>query len=775
MRAFSRPHRMITRTVTGDASLSGSQQIIISYIIVKWDSHSISASPVNPTVCFLKTYIKLLVSTRNTIVNSGIGMGNNKITAILITSIIIMTFVSGCLGNDSDDDTLGTLVIAYEIKDNVDTIDSNPQIFADYLSEKLNYDVSLFSVDSEGAMVEALRFGNADIALMDAGAAWVGWQQYDLEVLAADLNVDGRTYYNANAWVKSDSDIAFAHLDENPYSDPFALLSGKTSCHTGWLKSVGMLLPMGYLIGLGYANIIGDPNDVETIRNTIHGFFDLNSSIPDTGTPYYGYSGALKCLSEGKGDVAFLEENSVEILCNNEISSLNQEWCLDIEEYIALPAFGQSPSHPVMYNPNFLDLEIVDKITNVLVGMSSDSKATNILDNILNTPGFIATNTSVHLGSYSSLISNIPGISAYYNDKFSLNTSVSPDIDKIKIAYESSKLSDDVDKHPGILADFLSQKLNIDVEIFFVNSQNELINSLTDGTADIAIVNSELAWVGWKQYELAVMAAVEMEDSRTYSDTLAWVNSNSSIAASHLDNDPLTNPFDLLEGKTSCHSDSLDVESMMIPISYLAKNNYIQFNQSNDIDFLSEIIYSFFNSDSSIPNSNNTYFGDSGALRCLSEGGGDITFLEENTVNIYCNNVIISENMDWCLDIEEYTSLPAIAPIPSDSVIYNPELLDIQTRTAVLNALISLNYEMYLENFSTRGSVYTGCYDISVHVIDEISQKNTCGSEIMNNILGTSGLTRATSQEHLGQYSSFIAIIPGISSYYSERFTINDA
>ena len=767
MRAFSRPHRMITRTVTGDASLSGSQQIIISYIIVKWDSHSISASPVNPTVCFLKTYIKLLVSTRNTIVNSGIGMGNNKITAILITSIIIMTFVSGCLGNDSDDDTLGTLVIAYEIKDNVDTIDSNPQIFADYLSEKLNYDVSLFSVDSEGAMVEALRFGNADIALMDAGAAWVGWQQYDLEVLAADLNVDGRTYYNANAWVKSDSDIAFAHLDENPYSDPFALLSGKTSCHTGWLKSVGMLLPMGYLIGLGYANIIGDPNDVETIRNTIHGFFDPNSSIPDTGTPYYGYSGALKCLSEGKGDVAFLEENSVEILCNNEISSLNQEWCLDIEEYIALPAFGQSPSHPVMYNPNFLDLEIVDKITNVLVGMSSDSKATNILDNILNTPGFIATNTSVHLGSYSSLISNIPGISAYYNDKFSLNTSVSPDIDKIKIAYESSKLSDDVDKHPGILADFLSQKLNIDVEIFFVNSQNELINSLTDGTADIAIVNSELAWVGWKQYELAVMAAVEMEDSRTYSDTLAWVNSNSSIAASHLDNDPLTNPFDLLEGKTSCHSNSLDVQSMILPISYLAKNNYIQFNQSNDIDFLSEIIYSFFSPDSSIPDYNGTYFGDSGALKCLSEGGGDITFLEENTVNIYCDNVVISENMDWCLDIEEYTPLPAIAPIPSDSVIYNPELLDIQTRTAVLNALISLNYEMYLENFSTRGSVYTGCYDISVHVIDEISQKNTCGSEIMNNILGTSGLTRATSQEHLGKYSSYLAIIPGISSYYS--------
>ena len=698
-------------------------------------------------------------------------MSNSKIITITISLILMMTYLSGCIGNDSEDDSLGTLVIAYEIKDNLDNLDSNPQLFAEYLSEKLNYDVSLFSVDSEGAMVEALRFGNADIALMDAGAAWVGWQQYGLEVLAADLNVDGRTYYNANAWVKSDSEVASAHLDDNPYTDPFSLLSGKTSCHTGWLKSVGMLLPMGYLIGLGYANIIGDPNDVEAIRNTIHGFFDTNSSIPETGTPYYGYSGALKCLSEGKGDVAFLEENSVEILCNNEFSSLNQEWCLDIEEYIALPAFGKSPSHPVMYNPNFLDSEITSKVTNVLVEMSSDPEASNILENILNTPGFIATNTSVHLGSYSSLISNIPGISAYYEGKFSLNTSVSPDIDKIKIAFDSGKMSDNADKNPELLADFLSLKLNIDVEIFVVNSQNELLNSLADGYADIAIVNSELAWVGWKQYNLAVMAAVEMEDSRTYSDTLAWVNSNSSIAASHLDNDPLTNPFDLLEGKTSCHSDSSDIESMMLPISYLSKNNYIELNQSNNIDFLSEVIYSFFNSDSSIPNQNDTYFGDSGALRCLSEDRGDIVFLEENTVNMYCDNILISENMDWCLDIEEYTSLPAIAPIPSDSVIYNPELLDIQTRTAVLNALISLNYEMYLENFSTRGSVYTGCYDISVHVINEESQKNTCGSEIMNNILDTSGLTRATSQEHLGKYSSFIAIIPGISSYYSGIYT----
>ena len=54
---------------------------------------------------------------------------------------------------------------------------------------------------------------------------------------------------------------------------------------------------MGYLIGLGYANVIGDPNDIETLRNTVFSYFSEDSSIPDSGTPYYGYSGALKCLS----------------------------------------------------------------------------------------------------------------------------------------------------------------------------------------------------------------------------------------------------------------------------------------------------------------------------------------------------------------------------------------------------------------------------------------------------------------------------------------------
>ena len=64
----------------------------------------------------------------------------------------------------------------------------NPQILADFMSEQTGLEVELYPITSEGAIIEALRFGHADIAFMDAGAAWMGWQQYGLEVLAADTN-----------------------------------------------------------------------------------------------------------------------------------------------------------------------------------------------------------------------------------------------------------------------------------------------------------------------------------------------------------------------------------------------------------------------------------------------------------------------------------------------------------------------------------------------------------------------------------------------------------
>jgi len=349
-----------------------------------------------------------------------------KSITILLALLFVGTFLAGCTETTSTETQISTsdnkLVIAYHMQDDYTNIDENPQRFADYLSIKLDMDVSLYPIDSEGAAIQALRFGNADIALMDGGAAWVGWQQYNLDALAADQKSDGRTYYNAHAVVLKGSDIANAHLDDDPSTDPFALMEGKTSCHTGWLKSAGMLLPMGHLIGNGYADVIGDPDDIESLRDTIHAFFNENASIPDSGTPYYSYSGAVKCLSEGVGDVAFAKDSTVASYCDNTNTSENEDWCLAMDQYILLPSYGSAPSHPVMYNPTLMDAATKTKLQTILIEMQNSEEGSSILDNILNTPGLTSTTAEEHLSSYGNLIGNIPGISTYYDTKFNINS-----------------------------------------------------------------------------------------------------------------------------------------------------------------------------------------------------------------------------------------------------------------------------------------------------------------------------------------------------------------
>ena len=72
-------------------------------------------------------------------------MNRNKMPASLLIGILLCSTIAGCIGtNDEEAENLGELVVAFEIKADYENIDENPQILADYLSEKLNYDVSLY-------------------------------------------------------------------------------------------------------------------------------------------------------------------------------------------------------------------------------------------------------------------------------------------------------------------------------------------------------------------------------------------------------------------------------------------------------------------------------------------------------------------------------------------------------------------------------------------------------------------------------------------------------
>ena len=340
---------------------------------------------------------------------------NNKIACSTMILVMLMAGLSGCIGSDDSEETLR---IAFSVKDDYASFDENPQKLADYLSDATGLNIELYPITSDSLALEALRFGSADMAFLDGGAAWMGWQSYGLEAMAADMKSDGRTYYSAHAWVLNDSAAGQAALDDDDSTDPFAELTGEVSCHTGWLKSAGMLIPMGYFIGQGYAEVVGDEDDIESLRNTIFSHFSEDASIPESGSLYYGYSGALRCLSEGEGAVAFAKDSTVDAYCAEDDAE-RESWCLDRDRYVALPAFGQAPSHPLMYQPDTVDDSTRELIVSALLALDDTEDGQSILENILNTPGLIETNAEDHLGSYGGLIQHVPGIQGYLDEKYS--------------------------------------------------------------------------------------------------------------------------------------------------------------------------------------------------------------------------------------------------------------------------------------------------------------------------------------------------------------------
>ena len=343
--------------------------------------------------------------------------------ALLVMIFFITATMPGCLSSDDAvtfkkcDDPDNCLTIAFEAKEEYKNTDENPQKLADRLSELLDMDVEIYPVSGAGATIEALRFGKADLGFLDGGAAWLSWQTHGLQVVGAEQKQDGRPFYNAIAWVHKDSDMAKADMDDDPETDPFALMEGKKSCHTSALGSSGMLLPMGWMIDRGYIEVVGDPNDIESLTNTVKNYFSDESSIPDSGTKYHKYIGSLRCLAEGGKDViSFAKDPTVPDYCGED----PEDWCFEgeftsTEDFYALPTFGKAPSHPIMYHPD-MDAELVVAIQNAFTVMTENGD--DELQDVLSTPGITIINTEDHLGNYGSLIEDVPGIEAYFNEKY---------------------------------------------------------------------------------------------------------------------------------------------------------------------------------------------------------------------------------------------------------------------------------------------------------------------------------------------------------------------
>nr|XP_002120780.1 serotransferrin-1 [Ciona intestinalis] len=170
-----------------------------------------------------------------------------------------------------------------------------------------------------------ISLGAADAITMDSGHIYTMGRDYDLQPVAAEFygGSAGASYYAVAVIKASDTSTRLTR----------SALQGKKSCHTGYQRTAGWNVPVGFLID---NQIVSLNSSGCSVAEALSNFFDsscapgASAAFPGavgnklcqicggTGAnkcdasldPYSGYAGAIRCLNAG-GDIAFVKHTTV--------------------------------------------------------------------------------------------------------------------------------------------------------------------------------------------------------------------------------------------------------------------------------------------------------------------------------------------------------------------------------------------------------------------------------------------------------------------------------
>nr|XP_018896656.1 PREDICTED: melanotransferrin [Bemisia tabaci] len=191
-------------------------------------------------------------------------------------------------------------------------------------AQLLKPEMSCYKGHSQIYCMKAIQEGLADVAVFDAGDVYTAGLHYSLVPFISEVYNLGKPEYYVVAVAK----------EEDPDTE-LTYLKGKFSCHPGIYTGAGWIIPLAYLISNGWIR----PYGCDSIRAAAEYFtkscvpgaisLEYNDGVPydnmcglchgasyryckrDHSEDYYGYTGALRCLVEGGGNVAFVKHTTV--------------------------------------------------------------------------------------------------------------------------------------------------------------------------------------------------------------------------------------------------------------------------------------------------------------------------------------------------------------------------------------------------------------------------------------------------------------------------------
>ncbi|XP_045859512.1 melanotransferrin isoform X4 [Meles meles] len=515
--------------------------------------------------------------------------------------------------------------------------------------------------------IQLIAAREADAITLDGGAIYEAGKEHSLKPVVGEVyDQEVGTSYYAVAVVKRGS-----HVTINT-------LRGVKSCHTGINRTVGWNVPVGYLVESGRLSVMGCD-----VLKAVSDYFG-GSCVPGAGETsyseslcrlcrgnaagegvcdkshlerYYDYSGAFRCLAEGAGDVAFVKHSTVlentdgktlpswgqalrsqdfELLCRDGSRADVTEWrrC----------HLARVPAHAVVVRADTdggLMFRLLNEGQRLFSHESSSfqmfsSKAYGQKDLLFKDSTTelvpIATQTyEAWLGrEYLHAIKGLlcdPNRLPHYLRWCVLST---PEIQKCG----------------DMSVAFSRQRLKPEIQCVSAESPQHCMEWIQNGQIDAVTLKGEDIYTAGKKHGLVPAAGEHYapEDSSNSYFAVAVVKRNSSYAFT----------LDELRGKRSCHSGFHSPAGWDIPVGALVQRGFIR---PKDCDVLTAM--SEFFSASCVPvnnaknypsplcalcvgdeqgrnkcvgNSQERYYGYSGAFRCLAENAGDVAFVKHTTV-----------------------------------------------------------------------------------------------------------------------------------------------
>lgn len=543
------------------------------------------------------------------------------------------------------------------------------------------FDLECVLADGKDQCMRLIEDQKADMVLLDPGEVYISGRYHSLvPILYEQYSPNNQTGYFAVAVVKSNSQSYIQNLKD---------LRGKKACFSGVGQLAGWVLPINKLIELDLIDIIDCNNVIQNAANFFGPSCAPNSLIDkfnpigsnprsmcslcssdkcSGGDMFANFEGALQCLLNG-GEVAFVKHTSVdqlvrtnryrrqdfELLCPSGVRT-------SVDNYLQCN-WGYVPSHAVSISSVVLP-EKRQKIQNFLLkSVAHFASPSPVNRNALPVTSNFHIFDSMKYGGLNLVFSDdalsLAPVDQYrqsFRGYFSL---FNPHVDVGKLFKDMRKCfvpsvklcvvsERELNKCNNMKQAFRTNMLQPELSCVLGDSTVDCMRRIQQGQADVSVLDAADIYTGGQQFGLEPILA----EQNNLNDSYFAV----AIAKKSDQNTDLL----YLKKKRSCHSGYRTAAGWVIPMAFLLSNSRMRsygcdsvraasefFSKSCAPGALSKIYhrdpssweyknlcdlchgnsYRFCRRDSSEP-----YFGDTGALQCLVEGGGDVAFAKHTTI-----------------------------------------------------------------------------------------------------------------------------------------------